>query len=227
MSASASVIARIAGRGIPVRGNDIDTDRIIPARYLRSITFEGLGAYAFEDDRKSSAHPFDDPRFPGASILIVNANFGCGSSREHAPQALMRWGIQGVVGESFAEIFLGNATAMGVPCVTLKRADIQALMDAVEQHPSQEITIDLADKTLSWGGGEAPRRHPRRQPGATPGRRLGRHGHAPGRRRRGPKGCPAPALCYGLLTNLQMHTPSSGGTLVPQNRSHSRRRHRA
>ncbi len=156
MSASASVIARIAGRGIPVRGNDIDTDRIIPARYLRSITFEGLGAYAFEDDRKSSAHPFDDPRFPGASILIVNANFGCGSSREHAPQALMRWGIQGVVGESFAEIFLGNATAMGVPCVTLKRADIQALMDAVEQHPSQEITIDLADKTLSWGGVKRP-----------------------------------------------------------------------
>ncbi len=156
MSASASSVTRIPGRGIPVRGNDIDTDRIIPARYLLSITFEGLGEHAFKDDRKSSVHPFDDPRFLGASILIVNANFGCGSSREHAPQALMRWGIKSVVGESFAEIFLGNSTAMGVPCVTLKRADIQALMDAIEHDPSQEITIDLADKTLSWRGVKLP-----------------------------------------------------------------------
>lgn len=151
MSASASVVARVAGRGIPIRGNDIDTDRIIPARYLRSITFEGLGEYAFEDDRKSGSHPFDNPRFQGASILIANANFGCGSSREHAPQALMRWGIQGIIAESFAEIFHGNCTAMGVPCVTARPADVQALMDAVQPDPSQEIAIDLKDKTVTCG----------------------------------------------------------------------------
>jgi len=151
MSASASIVARVAGRGIPVRGNDIDTDRIIPARYLRSITFEGLGEHAFEDDRKSGSHPFDDARFQGASLLIANANFGCGSSREHAPQALMRWGIQGIIGESFAEIFHGNCTAMGVPCVTARAADVQALMDAVNADPSQEITVDLKDKTVTCG----------------------------------------------------------------------------
>jgi 3-isopropylmalate/(R)-2-methylmalate dehydratase small subunit len=156
MSASASSVTRIPGQGIPVRGNDIDTDRIIPARYLRSITFEGLGEYAFEDERKSGGHPFDDPRFQGASLLLVNANFGCGSSREHAPQALMRWGIQAVVGESFAEIFQGNCTAMGVPCVTAQSADIQTLMGAVEAYPSQEITLDLTDRTLSCGDVKLP-----------------------------------------------------------------------
>ena len=156
MSTSTSTVTRIAGRGIPVRGNDIDTDRIIPARYLRSITFEGLGEHAFEDDRKSGPHPFDDARFQGTSILIANANFGCGSSREHAPQALMRWGIQGIVAESFAEIFHGNCTAMGVPCATAERADIRALMDAVEADPSGEIAIDLRDKTLSYGDKKVP-----------------------------------------------------------------------
>ena len=114
MSASSSVVVEVTGRGIPVRGNDIDTDRVIPARYLVSITFEGLGEHAFEDDRKSTDHAFDDPRFQGASILIVNANFGCGSSREHAPQALMRWGIQAVVGESFAEIFHPGILEKGI-----------------------------------------------------------------------------------------------------------------
>ena len=149
MSASSSVVAEVTGRGLPVRGNDIDTDRIIPARYLRSITFEGLGEHVFEDDRKSTDHSFDDPRFQRASILIVNANFGCGSSREHAPQALMRWGIQTVVGESFAEIFQGNATAIGVPCVTAKPGDIDALMDSVEGDPAREITVDLRERRLS------------------------------------------------------------------------------
>ena len=152
MSAPESSVSRVAGRGMPVRGNDIDTDRIIPARYLRNITFEGLGAYAFEDDRKANdTHPFDDPRFQGASILFVNANFGCGSSREHAPQALMRWGIRGIVGQSFAEIFQGNCIAMGVPCATAGSDDIQALMDAVEADPSKEIDLNLKDRTLTCG----------------------------------------------------------------------------
>jgi len=152
MSAPSSSVSRIAGRGIPVRGNDIDTDRIIPARHLRNITFEGLGAYVFEDDRKASdSHPFDDPRFQGASVLLVSANFGCGSSREHAPQALMRWGIGGIVGQSFAEIFQGNCIAMGVPCVTAGSDDIQALMDAVEADPTKEIDLNLKDRTLTCG----------------------------------------------------------------------------
>ncbi len=148
---NSSAVSRIEGRCIPVRGNDIDTDRIIPARYLRNITFEGLGEFAFEDDRKSGAHPFDDARYQGASLLIVNANFGCGSSREHAPQSLMRWGIQALVGESFAEIFQGNCTAMGVPCVTLDKDDIQKVMGIVEENPGVALDLDIARKTLTVG----------------------------------------------------------------------------
>ncbi len=156
MSATNSSISQIKGRGIPIRGNDIDTDRIIPARYLRSITFEGLGEHAFEDDRKQGGHPFDEPSYQGASILIANENFGCGSSREHAPQALMRWGIGSLVGESFAEIFQGNCTAMGVPCVTVDGKAVQRLMDAVEADPDLEATLDLRAKTLSFGETELP-----------------------------------------------------------------------
>ncbi|MDP6779160.1 MAG: 3-isopropylmalate dehydratase small subunit [Candidatus Latescibacteria bacterium] len=151
MNATSSSVVEIEGRGIPLRGNDIDTDRIIPARYLRSITFEGLGEHAFEDDRKEGGHPFDHSRYQGASILIANENFGCGSSREHAPQALMRWGIHALVGESFAEIFRGNCTAMGVPCVTAGSEAIGLLMEAIEADPAIEATLDLRSKTLTYG----------------------------------------------------------------------------
>ena len=149
---NSSVIQQVEGRAIPVRGNDIDTDRIIPARYLRAITFDGLGEYAFEDDRKSNPdHPFDDPRYQGAAILVANDNFGCGSSREHAPQALMRWGICAIVGESFAEIFLGNCTAMGVPCLTASTEDIVKIQDAAEADPQREMAVDLKEKKLTYG----------------------------------------------------------------------------
>jgi 3-isopropylmalate/(R)-2-methylmalate dehydratase small subunit len=151
-------IARRVGRGIVVRGDDIDTDRIIPARYMKTVTFEGLEEHVFADARYAADgtpkdHPFNDQRFAGASILIVNRNFGCGSSREHAPQALNRWGIRAVVGESFAEIFFGNCIAMGVPAVTVSHDDAAALMDSVELDPSQEIALDLEAGTLTSRAG--------------------------------------------------------------------------
>ena len=156
--------ARISGRrgrGVVVRGNDIDTDQIIPARYMTSIRFAGLEEFAFRDvrfnaDGEPKGHPFDDRRFRGASILVVNQNFGCGSSREHAPQALQRWGIQALVGESFAEIFFGNCVALGILAVTASRDDVARLMDAVELDPSQEIAIALDKQTVTWRGGSAP-----------------------------------------------------------------------
>lgn len=150
---NSSVIKTITGRGVVVRGADIDTDRIIPARFLRTVTFDNLGAHAFADDRVASDHPFDQAHFQGASILLANANFGCGSSREHAPQALMRWGIKGFVAESFAEIFFGNCIAMGLPCVRVAAGDMSALMAAVESDPAQEVTIDLTARQVRWAGG--------------------------------------------------------------------------
>ncbi len=149
-------IDRIEGTAIPVRGTNIDTDRIIPARFLKAITFEGLGAHAFEDDRRSMPdHPFSNPAFRGASILFVNENFGSGSSREHAPQALKRWGIGACVGESFSEIFQGNALSIGLPCATASTGEIDALMTTAEQEPStpmvfsvRALTIDARDRTV-------------------------------------------------------------------------------
>ena len=137
-------ISRLDGTAIPVRGNNIDTDRIIPARFLKSITFDGLGDHVFEDDRQSMPnHPFSNPSYVGASILLANENFGSGSSREHAPQALKRWGIDACIGESFSEIFLGNATTIGLPCATASAADIKMLMDAVEQTPATRLSLRI------------------------------------------------------------------------------------
>lgn len=160
MSRGLERIERREGRAVVVRGNDIDTDRIIPARYMKSISFAGLEQYAFADARYAADgtpkdHPFNEGRFEGASILVVNENFGCGSSREHAPQALMRWGIRALVGQSFAEIFLGNCTALGVPAVTAAAADVAALMDAVELDPEQRVVVDLVAGRVSSRAGTA------------------------------------------------------------------------
>jgi 3-isopropylmalate/(R)-2-methylmalate dehydratase small subunit len=154
-------IRRVSGTALPLRGDDVDTDRIIPARFLVSITFEGLGAHAFEDDRKAleakgETHPFDDARFRGAGILLVNRNFGCGSSREHAPQALFRGGIRAVVGESFSEIFFGNSVAIGLPCVTLPRETVQELQTLVEGAPKSALSLDLVSGTLVAEGKTFP-----------------------------------------------------------------------
>jgi 3-isopropylmalate/(R)-2-methylmalate dehydratase small subunit len=144
------VVERVVGRACVLRGDDIDTDRIIPARFLRCVTFDGLGEHAFEDDRAQAKgnHPLDDERFAGASVLVVGQNFGCGSSREHAPQSLMRFGFRAFVGGSFAEIFAGNCTALGLPCVTLPPDDLEALMESVELDPAQEVEIDLVARTI-------------------------------------------------------------------------------
>ena len=152
MSEKTSAISRIEGRGLPVRGHDIDTDRIMPARFLVAVSFEGLEHHVFEDDRKADlSHPFNDPRYNGASILVVNANFGCGSSREHAPQGLARFGIRAIVGESFSEIFQGNAAMLAIPCFAAARESIDGLQTFVEQSPNVTIEAEVATGEITAG----------------------------------------------------------------------------
>lgn len=150
-------IKSIKGRAVPVKGNDIDTDRIIPARFLKCVTFEALGPESFKDDRydeKGNAkdHSFNKPEFQGASVLLVNKNFGCGSSREHAPQALNRWGIKAIAGESFAEIFFGNCIAMGVPCVVFSQADMDSAMALVTANPKAEVELNIEKQSMTISG---------------------------------------------------------------------------
>lgn len=150
-------IDRIEGTAVPLRGDDVDTDRIIPARFLKAITFDGLGEHVFEDDRRSMPdHPFENRAYAGASLLIVNANFGSGSSREHAPQALRRWGIRACVGQSFSEIFQGNATAIGLPCATAAAADVELLMRAVERTPVLRLVFSVAESSVEAAGRLVP-----------------------------------------------------------------------
>jgi 3-isopropylmalate/(R)-2-methylmalate dehydratase small subunit len=149
-------ISQISGTALYVPGDDIDTDRIIPARFMKCVTFDGLGAYLFHDARfeengAKKGHPLDDPRFAGATILLSNANFGCGSSREHAPQALAKHGIRAIVAESFAEIFFGNSTTLGMPCVSVTHEDVEALARVIQARPETSVTIDLVAGTVSAG----------------------------------------------------------------------------
>jgi len=150
-------LVRIAGTALPLRGNNIDTDRIIPARFLKSVTFDGLETHLFEDDRRAleesgGSHPVSTPAYAGASLMLVNANFGCGSSREHAPQAIRRRGIRAVIGESYSEIFFGNSVALGLPCVSAPPATLDAVMSLVERDPASELVLDLSSMTLAGGG---------------------------------------------------------------------------
>ncbi len=152
-------VKQVTGRGIFIPGADIDTDRIIPARFMKCVTFDGLGEFAFYDVRfnpdtgEKTEHPLNDPRFAGASILIAGVNFGCGSSREHAPQSLKKYGFNAVIAESFAEIFFGNSTTLAMPCVVASATDIASLRDAIEADPSVEITIDVENRRVRSSSG--------------------------------------------------------------------------
>ena len=149
-------ITQITGKGILAGGNDMDTDRIIPARFLKEITFENMGKYAFYDERfdekgNKKNHPFNDEKYKNASILVVNKNFGCGSSREHAPQSLMRFGIKAIIGESFADIFAGNCDMIGLPAVSASEEDVRTLMDFIGENPNTEIKVDILKKEIIFG----------------------------------------------------------------------------
>lgn len=150
-------ITSITGRGVNVPGNDIDTDRIIPARFMKCVTFDGLGEYLFHDVRKNAdgsdkPHPLNEARFKGATLLFSGANFGCGSSREHAPQAIQKYGFKAVVAENFAEIFFGNCITLGIPCATASREDIAKVAAAIERNPGLEIVLDVAGQEIRFGG---------------------------------------------------------------------------
>ncbi len=154
-------IIEVTGTCVPAAGDDVDTDRIIPARYLKCVTFEGLGEFLFYDVRfdengEPKNFPLNDVRFDGATILIAGRNFGCGSSREHAPQAIYRYGFRAIVAESFAEIFFGNSTTLGIPCVTVSRRDLGRIRKMVESEPKSEMTIDLIKETIRLGSEEFP-----------------------------------------------------------------------
>ena len=153
---SGAEISRVAGKGVYVGGNDIDTDRIIPARFLKCVTFDELGPalfydVRFDDDGNSRHHPLDDPRHKGASVLISDDNFGCGSSREHAPQAIQKFGFEAVIAGSFAEIFHGNCTTLGIPCIVMQEADRRRLGELINADADAEITIDIAQRTVACG----------------------------------------------------------------------------
>jgi 3-isopropylmalate/(R)-2-methylmalate dehydratase small subunit len=154
-------ILEVTGTCVPAAGDDVDTDRIIPARYLKCVTFEGLGEFLFYDVRfdengRPKNFPLNDARFTGATILIAGRNFGCGSSREHAPQAIYRYGFRAIVAESFAEIFFGNSTTLGLPCVTVSRPDLVRIRQIVESEPKSEMTINLTKETIRLGRDEFP-----------------------------------------------------------------------
>ena len=156
-----SKIKSVSGRALPLPGNDIDTDRIIPARYMKCVTFDELGQYAFYDarfneDGSKKDHPFNDERYKGASLTVVGNNFGCGSSREHAPQSLLRWGIKAIIGESFAEIFADNCVAIGIPVARVEKADAENLMAFVREDPACEVKIDMERKEVIYGDFSVP-----------------------------------------------------------------------
>ncbi len=150
-------VRRVAGTGVPLRGDDIDTDQIVPARFLKEVTFDNMGKYAFYDARRSEDGSMNDHPlnvYTGGNVLVVNDNFGCGSSREHAPQALMRWGIEGIVGESFAEIFADNCKSLGVPTVTLDAEDVDEIQTRIEEDPETPLEIDVNKERVTVGDDE-------------------------------------------------------------------------
>jgi 3-isopropylmalate/(R)-2-methylmalate dehydratase small subunit len=153
MSITDSRRRQVSGRGIPLPGNDVDTDRIVPARFLKEVTFESMGEHAFEDARKQDPeHPFNQKAYQGAAVLVVGQNFGCGSSREQAPQALMRWGIRAIVGGSFGDIFFGNCVVLGMPCLGATQADLDWLHKAVARAPQTLVTVDVERQEVCFSG---------------------------------------------------------------------------
>lgn len=145
-------INAISGRALPLRGNELDTDRIMPARFLKAVTFDGLEKHVFEDDRKDNPnHPFNNAKYQGSTLLVVNENFGCGSSREHAPQGLLRWGIKAIVGEGYSEIFRGNSAVLGVPCFVADKASIEALQALLEKAPETVVDVRVDTGVITAG----------------------------------------------------------------------------